>query len=361
MIGPKRLLLLCPHPVGVAPGQRLKYEQYFGHFCENGYEVTVSPFMTNRLWEIVYKKGRYSEKIFWTLAGYLIRARDLLRLPFYDGAYVCLWVTPFGSSFFERFARLLSKRLIYDIDDLVFLGKSSDANWFVSMLKGRSKIHYLMKSADHVITCTPYLDDYVRKFNSRTTDISSTIDTETYRPRPAHDNSKRLILGWSGSHSTARYLMLLKDVLMDLKRTLDFELLVIGSQDLDLGELKFRAIPWRLATEVADLQQIDIGLYPLPNDDWVHGKSGLKALQYMALGIPTVATAVGANFRVIEDGVSGYLVRDEAQWAEKIALLAKDPSLRDRIGGAARNRVVERFSVSANRGAYLKVLRGVFA
>lgn len=356
----KRVLLLCPHPEGVAPGQRLKYEQYLEYFRENGYEVTVSPFMTRRFWDIVYLKGHYVEKILWTIVGYLSRLGDLARLPFYDGAYVFLWVTPFGTSFFERIARMLAKRMVYDIDDLVFLGKASAANRLVSLLKGRSKIHYLMRTADHVITCTPYLDEYVRKLNSRTTDISSTIDTGSYAVRPAHANTGNLILGWSGSHSTARYLLLLRDMLLNLSRTLEFELLVIGAPDFRMSGLTVRAIPWRLASEVTDLQQIDIGLYPLPDDEWVQGKSGLKALQYMALGIPTIASARGANFRVIEDGVSGFLVNSEAQWAEKIELLAGDPALRSVVGNAARKRVVERYSVSANRGTYLKVLDEAF-
>ena len=356
----KRILLLCPHPEGVAPGQRLKYEQYFPHWEANGFEIVVSPFMTRRFWNIVYKPGRFLEKALWTLWGYAKRIFDLARLPFYDGTYIFLWVTPFGTSLFERLARGLSRRLIYDIDDLVFLGRTSEANGFIAIFKGPAKMHYLMKAADHVITCTPYLDQYVRKYNAKTTDISSTIDTAIYRPREDYRARGELTLGWSGSHSTSAYLMLLRDVLLELGKVLKFKLLVIGDPAFGMAGIQCEALPWRLESEVADLHRIDIGLYPLPDEQWVQGKSGLKALQYMALGIPTVASAVGANFRVIDDGKAGFLAHDAEEWKDNILALAQDLALRETIGRAARERVVSLFSVTANQPVYLNLLQLVY-
>lgn len=356
----RKLLILCPHPEGVAPGQRLKYEQFFSHWRSHGYEVTVSPFMTKRFWDIVYKPGRLPEKLFWTLWGYARRIRDLARTPFYDGTYVFLWVTPFGPALFERAVRMLSGRMIYDIDDLVFLGKTSKANRLVALLKGPRKMHYLMKQADWVITCTPYLDAYVRKFNPKTTDISSTINTETYQPVGRYDNDHVITLGWSGSHSTSPYLLLLQDVLREIRRVFEFRLLVIGDPNFCLGNMPCEALPWSRQTEVSDLQRIDIGLYPLPDELWVQGKSGLKALQYMALGIPTVASAIGANFRIIEDGKSGFLARNPDEWRDSILALAREPDLRRRIGLNARERVVRFYSVAANRAIYLDVLNSAY-
>lgn len=360
-VSQKRILVICPHPENVAPGQRFKYEQYFDYFRSNQFQITVSPFMTRALWNIVYQHGHIAQKVFWTCIGYLRRIIDVFRLPFYDGIYIFLWVTPFGTSAFERIFRLLSKRVIYDIDDLVFLAPSSEANPLVSILKGKSKIIYLGRTADHVITCTPYLDSFVRRFNSRTTDISSTINTDLYIPKAHYANDHLLTLGWSGSHSTAKYLYLLKEVLLDLTRELRFRLLVIGNPSFRIDGINIQAIPWDLLTEIQDLQQINIGLYPLPDELWAQGKSGLKAIQYMALGIPTVASAVGANFRVIEDSVSGFLVRTHEEWKDRIRMLAKDPDLRSRIGLNARSRVEKYFSVKANRDKYLKILKDVYS
>ena len=356
----KSILIICPHPENVAPGQRLKYEQYFSHFRANGYRITVSPFMSMRFWNIVYKKGRFFEKVFWTLFAYCRRLYDLFRLPFYDGVYIFLWATPFGPPIFERLFTLANRNMVYDIDDLVYLRHESKANGFIASLKGRQKPLFLMRKAKHVIVCTPHLDKFVQQYNTNTTDISSTINTDTYLPVNRYENKGVLTIGWSGSHSTSRFLHLLTDVLIELQQSHPFRLLVIGDADFKMAGIKNqKAIPWREASEVADLQQIDIGLYPLPDEKWVYGKSGLKALQYMALGIPTVATAIGANFRVIEDGVSGFLVKNETQWLNRLKSLLKQPDLRKNMGLAARKRVEAHYSINANKDHYLEVLREV--
>jgi glycosyltransferase involved in cell wall biosynthesis len=356
----KKILVICPHPEGVAPGQRLKYEQYFDFLRENGYQITVSPFMTKRLWKIVYKKGHYFEKIFWTLYGYLRRIGDLVRLPFYDGLYVFLWVVPFGPAVFERLFTLLKHELVYDIDDLVFLKPKSAANPLVAWLKSESRIVVPLKRARHVITCTPALDAFARHYNDKTTDISSTINTDLYVPANLYVNEGPITLGWSGSHSTVQYLHLLDDVLRQLAAEIPLRLLVIGDTDFCIAGVHGTAIAWNPATEVQDLQRIDIGLYPLPHAEWVYGKSGLKALQYMALAIPTVAAAIGANFRIIEDGVSGFLVRTADEWKSKIRYLAAHPEARRTIGTKARQRVERFYSVKANRHKYLAIFDQVY-
>ena len=356
----RRLLVVCPHPENVAPGQRLKYEQYFDHWRANGYDVVVSPFMTRRFQSIVYQPGRILEKVLWVGWGYLRRIRDFLRLPFYDGAYIFLWVTPLGLPFFKGLFAAAGKRFVYDIDDMVFLGHSSEANRFIQVLKGRRKMPFLMGRADHVIVCTPYLKAFVQRHNPKTTDISSTIDTDSYVPVNPYTNDRRLTVGWSGSHSTAKYLHLLDDVLKEMAGEIDFRLKVIGDPGFSMDAVEVDAQEWSEATEVQDLQEIDIGLYPLPDEEWVLGKSGLKALQYMALGIPTVATRVGANSRIIRDGENGFLVVDQEGWKNRLRELASTPDLRRQIGERATRTVSERFSVHANQDAYLGVLDGVF-
>ncbi len=353
----RRVLVLCPYPQHRAPSQRLKYEQYFDYLSRHGFQIQVSPFMTLPMWEVVYQPGRWPLKAFWTLVGYLQRGFDLVRTPFYDGIYVHLWVTPFGSGWAERLFRRLSRRLVYDIDDLVYQLAENPHHRGLNRFKSPQKYFALMKMADHVVTCTPYLDEVVRRHNPHTTDISSTINTDVYRRVESHDT--KLVLGWSGSFSTSPYLKSLGPALRELSRTLDFKLLVIGDPKFEMEGVEVEAIPWREATEVADLSRIDIGLYPLPDEPWVYGKSGLKALQYMALGIPTVASAIGTNFRVIEDGVSGFLV-EEQQWVSRLEQLAADPELRRGIGQAARERVERYYSVKANRDTYLEIFRRTF-
>ncbi len=356
----KRILIICPHPEEVAPGQRLKYEQYFPFFREAGYEVVVSPFMTQRFWDIVYKPGRTLEKVAWTLFGYLRRVKDLFRLPFYDCIYIFLWVTPFGPPIFERLYTTANKKMLYDIDDMVFLRHSSKANRFIESVKGRGKPIYLMKKARHVIVCTPRLDKFVQQYNSNTTDISSTINTDTYQVVNPYNNDQLPTLGWSGSHSTSPYLHLLREVLLKLQETHPFQLLVMGDPNFHMEGIQYqKAIAWSEAAEIPTLQQFDIGLYPLPNEEWVLGKSGLKALQYMAVGVPPVATAIGANFRVIENEVSGFLVNNQEEWLTALKKLIENPNLRQQMGTASRKRVEDYYSLYANQSAYLKAIEEV--
>ena len=219
-----------------------------------------------------------------------------------------------------------------------------------------------MRRARHIITCTPALDKFARQFNQNTTDISSTINTNTYQPVNSYSNiaGKPITLGWSGSHSTERYLSLLADVLREVAKQRNIRLIVIGSGNFTIPGVQVESIAWNSETEVADLQRIDIGLYPLPDDPWVYGKSGLKALQYMALGIPTVATAIGTNFRVIHHEKCGLLVKTDQEWITGLLDLIDNPEKRRSLGLAGRDRVEKYYSIKANQNVYLAIFDKVY-
>lgn len=352
----KKVLVICPHPVGYAPGQRLKYEQYFEIFRANGYDVTISPFMSEKFQNIVYKKGRYLEKVLWTIAGYLRRVWDVLRIRSFDVVYVFLWVAPFAPPVFEMLTRKLARKMVYDIDDLVFLNPPSSTNPLIHYLRSSRNHISLMKSADHVITCTPYLDQFVRKYNQNTTDISSTINTTLYRPKTDYKIEEQFVIGWSGSHSTSKYLHLLDDVFRDLAGKYPFKLLVMGDASFTLNGVEVEALAWNEKYEVEVISRFDIGVYPLPNEEWVLGKSGLKALQYMALGIPTVATDIGTIHRIIRNGENGFLVSSEKEWKNTITRLINDQCLREKLGRRAAATVEETYSINANKEKYLRIL-----
>lgn len=355
---PKKLLVICPNPEKYAPGQRLKYEQYFDSWRKDGWEVDVEPFMSEKFQHIVYKKGNFLKKVWYTFTGYCRRIILLTKVSNYNLVYIFIWVTPFGPPLFEWMYWKTAKKVIFDIDDLVFLKNNPHEKKYLSWVKGKGKPIFLMEHADHVITCTPYLDGFVRKYNSKTTDISSTVDTEErYIPINTYTNDHEIILGWSGSHSTAKYLYLLKNVLLKLKQHIDFKLLVMGDESFFIEGVSIEAVKWTEETEIETLQKMDIGLYPLPlNDEWVLGKSGLKAIQYSALGVPTIATNVGCNDRVILNNETGYLVKTDDEWVEKLLLLIRDASLRRQMGINARRHIITHYSLNANKNTYLKIL-----
>ncbi len=354
----KRILIICPFPQGVAAGQRLKYEQYFDHWRENGYEITVSSFMDMPMWEVVYTPGNYLAKFLGTLHGHFRRMRDVFRVGRYDLVYIHMWVTPLGSSFFERAYRLLSRHLVYDIEDNVLMEKGNELNPFVKVLKGPGKTNYLIKTADHVITSSPFLNDYCLGLNRKKacTYISSSVDTDRFLPVNAYSNEKKITIGWTGTFSSKIYLDLLRNVFLELNKHLDFKLRVIGNFQYDFPGIDLEVIQWTKEKEVEDLQGIDIGIYPLAQDEWVLGKSGLKAIQYMAFGLPTVATNVGTTPMIIRQMENGWLVKTDDEWIDALETLVKNPELRRNMGEAARLTVLENYSTHVIKSTYLSIL-----
>ncbi len=349
----KRLLVLCPFPQGVAAGQRLKYEQYLGEWESLGFEIDVSSYMDINLWQIVYKKGRYLQKTSGVIRGHLRRLRDLFRVRHYDIVYIFMWVTPFGTSLMERSIRILAKKLIYDIEDNILShnatsAKSFNPNSLISFLKGPQKARYLIRKADQVITSSPFLNDLCLNISGKSNClyISSSVNTSVFIPATPYSNNKPVVIGWTGTFSSKVYLDTLRVVFQKLAVRISFKLKIISNFDYDLPGVDIEVVCWSRDREVEDLQSFDIGVYPLPIDDWVLGKSGLKAIQYMAFGLPTVATKVGTNPLLITHGVNGLLVETETEWIDALEQLVRDPELRRRMGETARAAAVANYSTS---------------
>jgi glycosyltransferase involved in cell wall biosynthesis len=356
------MLVICPFPEGVAAGQRLKYEQYFDDWRSAGWEIEISPFMDMKMWRIVYERGHLAGKVLGVLRGHLRRLRDLFRVGRYDLVYVFMWVTPFGSTLFERLTRRLAPRLVFDVEDNVILApgavRQEVVNPIARLLKGPRKARYLIRTADHVITSSPFLNDDCLAINEKkaATYVTSSVDTDRFLPASLYSNARKVTVGWTGTFSSKIYLDLLRPLFARLAERVDFRLLVIGNFDYALPGIDLEVIRWTAEREVEDLQRLDIGVYPLPLDDWVMGKSGLKAIQYMAFGLPTVATAVGTTPRLIRDGENGLLVRTEDEWVDALERLIRDPDLRRRLGEAARSDAEAKYSVKAVAAQYRRVL-----
>ena len=238
------------------------------------------------------------------LSGYFRRVLLLFNLKKYDLVYIFLNITPLGGNLFEKIFRKLSSKIIYDIDDLVYLNKYSEQNKLAKYFRFSKKYYYLMESSDHVITCTSYLNNFVKKYNKNTTNISSTINTKKYIPINKNKNYN-VVLGWTGSFSTLPYLHLIDDVINEIQKSYVCPIHIIGSTKEKFKFVNYKSFKWNSKSEVRILNTIDIGLYPLPNEEWVKGKSGLKAIQFMALGIPVVAT-IRNKSKVIINNKTGF-------------------------------------------------------
>jgi glycosyltransferase involved in cell wall biosynthesis len=355
-----RILVLCPYPQGVAAGQRLKYEQYLDDWRAAGFEVTVSSFMDMALWDRAYVPGQKLQKAIGTLRGHLRRLRDLVQLRDYDIVYISMWVTPFGTTWMERLTRRLARTIVYDIEDNL-LADDGAPRGLRQRLKGRGKPRFLLKCADHVLTASPFMVDRYRVLNTKgaVSLIYPSVDTDSFCPRAEPSAEGKPVIGWTGTFSSRPYLDLLRPVFQELTRRIDFKLIVIGNFPYALPGVDLEVLTWSRAQEVEQMQRLDIGVYPLPNDDWVLGKAGLKVIQYMAYGLPSVSSNIGTAILQVTDGVNGFLADTDAQWLEVLERLCRDPELRRRVGQEGRKEAVAHYSRQATSKQYLAVLNAV--
>jgi glycosyltransferase involved in cell wall biosynthesis len=179
--------------------------------------------------------------------------------------------------------------------------------------------------------------------------IPTAIDAQRFCPRQAPRPDGPPIIGWIGSPSTTYYLERLLPVVRRLRQRHAFEFKVIGAGGrFQTNGLAMTCLPWRLEREVEDVQSLDIGIYPLPDDAWALGKGGFKTIQYMSAGIPVVASPVGVNRQIIRDGENGLLASTEEEWVRALSRLLEDADLRRRLGQAGRQTVLERYSTAVH-------------
>jgi glycosyltransferase involved in cell wall biosynthesis len=204
-----------------------------------------------------------------------------------------------------------------------------------------------------------YLADYAKKFTEQVVVIPTVVDTEQrFVPQPKSIGGK-VVIGWTGSHTTLPYLESLDPMLAKLQQQYNFDLMVMANKPPQFAQTKFQFVPWSEQTEVTALQQIDIGIMPLPDDEWTKGKCGFKAIQYMALSKPAVASAVGVNNDIIIHGKNGLLSGTEKEWIENLSLLLESPGKIKEMGVAARQRIEEYYSLKMAGVAWLAVLKNV--
>ncbi len=357
--------MMASHRLDHSPGQRFRFEQYIGFLRSNGFSVDFSHFIDEEDDKILYGKGRFLSKLQLFLKAWAIRSRDRRNFRHYDIVFVQREAWMLGSTYFEDGIRGSGARFIFDFDDSVWLLDTSAANKRWEWLKNPNKTSKLIGLADMVLAGNPYLADYARRFNDKVTVFPTTIDTEEYAPgeRSTKTDSRPVVIGWSGSVTTIKHFQYASGFLLELKKKYGNRIAihVIGDADFIDEGLEIKGRPWVKSTEISDLRRFDIGIMPLPNDEWAWGKCGLKGLQYMALGIPTIMSPVGVNTSIIQHGENGFLASKAGEWIDSLSRLVESVNLRNSIGVKARRTVVEKYSVSAQKANYLNLFRGVLA
>lgn len=358
------ILIIVDHRLNRSPSQRYRFEQYLNFFKENGFDWELSEIITEKDDRVFYHPGNYFRKASVMLRSLFIRWKDLQRAKNFDIIFIQREALLLGSSYFEKQFHKRSK-VIFDFDDSIWLLDTSPQNKKFEFLKNPDKTRINIQHAHAVIAGNSFLANYAKQFNNIVYVIPTTIDTEFHKPlNKTFDSAqvdKKIIIGWSGSISTIKHFELATPALKELLRKYPnkVEIHVMGQGNYIHPELPIISKNWDSKTEVADLNEFDIGIMPLPNDEWVKGKCGLKGLSYMACGIATIMSNVGVNPDIIEHGVNGYLANNQQEWVDYLSLLIENPELRTKIGQAGRKTVVEKYSVNANKHHYLAVLKSL--
>jgi len=353
-----RMLVLSPFPEEAA-GTRFRITHYIPYLQSQGFDVRVDSFFTPAFFRLLYRKRGYLQKVI-IFAG--LALRRLSAMPAardYDLIFIYREAFPIGPPFVERYLSRGRAAIVLDFDDAIYLRNSSEANRFVESLKFVQKVGTLVSLADRVIVGNTFLAAYARAHNSAVTTIPTCVDTTRFVPRSVQRVSNPPVVGWIGSPTTTPYLAALGDVLRETGRRRPFVLRVSGSSEqFALPGVDVRHEPWTLDREVELFNTCDIGVYPLTDDEWSRGKCGFKAIQFMACGVPVVASAVGVNRDIIEDGVNGFLASSPGEWVDKLERLLADPALRARLGSAGRRTIEERYSLSVHAPHVAALLRG---
>ncbi len=338
------LLAIAPYPSRSAD-TRYRIIQYIPALEAAGWRVTLRPFMSDRLFAIYNQPGRTLEKVVRTLAGLIRRLRDLADTRQYDAILLHKEAFPFGPPLLESGFRNRVTQLIYDMDD-AFWTHPPQFKQIGSGLRDPKRIEKMIGMSRHVLAGNEFLADYARKYNSQVTLFPTVLDTQRYLPRDEIDDGI-VTIGWVGRWSSEAYLSTLIPVFdRVIEAHPNIQLKFIGaSQGAYQGNLPVKTTPWRLESEIEDIASLDIGIMPLPDDEYSRGKCGFKLLQYMALGIPAVASPVGVNKQIIKDGENGYLAANSNEWIEKLSWLIADKAKRTEIGKNGRCTVEEKYSL----------------
>jgi glycosyltransferase involved in cell wall biosynthesis len=355
----KKVLFIALHRTERSPGQRFRFEQYLEFLEANGFDCELSYLITTEDDKVFYSQGNYWKKARLMMKYIKQRKRDAARAKYFDIIFIFRDALPTGSIKYEKKFKASGAKLIYDFDDAIFILNMSDGNKALSFLKKPEKTGDIIALCDLVIAGNQYLAHYASKTNGNVKIIPTTIDTNEYQREP--NKNTKICIGWSGSVTTIQHFRFAIPFLLKIQEKYGDSVYfkVIGDGSYQNAELNIQGIPWSRADEVKELSEFDIGIMPLPDDEWANGKCGLKGLQYMALNIPTLMSPVGVNSDIIEDGENGFLANQVDEWVDKLSRLIEQEELRLKIGNAARKTVVDEYSIIANQDLYLQYFNEV--
>jgi glycosyltransferase involved in cell wall biosynthesis len=333
----------------LAASSRTRVYDYFPFLEKGGIEYKCLCFTPSFLHKLTSQHRGLFSKIAYFTAVFLIKIINIFKAiilaPSYDIIFIQKIIFPFG---LEKFLKLLNKNIIFEFDDAIFTDEDEKKS-FLNKIKANFKKNgfaNMLKVAKVCLVENDYNRDIALKYCPWIEIITGPIDTERYFLKEKKDKEKQFIIGWIGSSSTQKYLFLVEEALRELSKKYNIILRLSGVQkDFNMSGVNYQIEKWDIATEVAFAQSFNIGIVPLPDNAWTRGKGNYKLLQYMASGIPAVASPVETSKDMIKDGVNGFLANSHKEWVDKISLLIENENLRKKMGIEARKTMEDRYSL----------------
>ncbi len=350
-------LLALPRYGRLGASSRLRIYQYLPWLRQAGIDVHVQALLDDRYVRALYARRRAPLAV---SSGYFGRVSRLLGARRFDAVLLEKEALPWLPAAIEL--RLLPKHvpLVIDYDDAVFHQYDQHPRSLVRHLLG-DKLDRLMQRASLVTVGSGYLGERaIAAGCQRVERVPTVIDLERYPKVPCTGNAgAEIVIGWSGSPSTASYLQQVSEPLARLCQRHRVRCVAIGARPDQLQGTPFTAVEWREDTEVASLNGLDIGIMPLPDAPWERGKCGYKLIQYMACSLPVVASPVGVNVEIVHPGQNGFLADTPDEWMSHLEQLIMDADLRARMGAVGRKNVEAYYCVQVQGPRLSKMLLGL--
>ncbi len=347
-----RVLLLTRYTRAGA-SSRIRCYQYLEYLRREGIDVTVAPFLDEDYLRGFAATGRRSVRA--AAAAYPRRLGWMLRARQYDLLWIQYELLPWVPDLLERLLASATPYVV-DYDDAQFHHYDRHPSRLIRRILG-NKLDRVMARAAVVVAGNDYLAGRARGAGAQDVEIvPSAVDLRRYPPRSDLPRSTVFTIGWIGSPTTARYLRPIAAALSTVCGRIPARVLLIGSGAIDLGDVPLEVRPWIEDAEAEALRTLDVGIMPLSDGPWEQGKCGFKLVQYMAAAVPAVASPVGANCKILQHGVTGYLANTSAEWVSALDALASSADLRRRMGEGARRRAESHYSTDVVAPRLLEIL-----
>lgn len=326
----------------LAAGTRQRLMQFVPFFDSENINIEIEPLLGNS-YMMSLASGKKQNKIY-IIRSYVKRLLILLLRQNYDAVWVQREAFPYLPSFFERLLFVSGKPVIYDFDDAIFHQYDSHRSRFLRWALGR-KLEPLLSGAKLAVCGNDYLAAYAGRFCKHIVVVPTVVDTSIYIKRRVGDSSTLVTIGWIGSPSTWVYVRPFVEMLSQLAMEEGLVIKIVGAGPQPVGIPNFEFVDWSETTEISEIQSMDIGIMPLPDELWARGKCGYKLIQYMACEIPVVASPVGVNNKIVEHGIDGFLATEIDDWKNYLKLLVRSPALREEMGVRGRNKIIAEYSL----------------